>query len=60
MMATIKKYFAVLSKRTGYVLDFYPEEKERYQKENGKYIIGEYETYEQAQKEIIFRLKNEP
>lgn len=46
------RYFAVVRKyrkeRWGYVMDYYPNEKLRYQRELGKTIVGDFASAEDA------------
>jgi hypothetical protein len=44
------RYFAVVdaSAKIGYALDYYPNEKRRYNRELGSRIIGEFVTPEEA------------
>lgn len=39
---------AVLCTNMGYVLDVYPEERAKYRRELGRYLLGEYRTEAEA------------
>ena len=45
-----KRYFAIVDKRSksGHALDYYPEERAAYLREERKRIIGDYATSEEA------------
>ena len=45
-----KRYFAIVDKRSrsGYALDYYPNERAACVREEGKWIIGDYATSEEA------------
>lgn len=53
------RYFAVVcaGDKVGYVLDYYPNEKRTYKRENGSLIIGDYATSEQAMEAVRRRLE---
>jgi hypothetical protein len=52
MLSTKNKlrYFAVVSEKEkiGYALDYYPNEKRAYQREQGSLIIGDFDTPKEA------------
>jgi len=52
------RWFAIIDKRSrsGYALDYYPEERAAYMREEKKWIIGDYATREEAKAVVHQRL----
>jgi hypothetical protein len=51
------RFFAVVSLKSGYAHDFYPEERLQCQREMRSSIIGEYDTYEEATEAVVRALQ---
>jgi hypothetical protein len=47
-MSETIRYFAIVHGRTGYALDYYADEKRKYERSERKFIIGDFSTYEEA------------
>ena len=52
-----QRYFALAFKNCGYVLDYYPEERAAYLREEKKHIIGDFATKEEAHNAILNELR---
>ena len=50
------RYFAIVYKDFGYVLDYYPAECEAYFRENKRDIIGDFASYDAALAAVYDRL----
>jgi len=52
-----RRFFAIVHGRSGYALDYYPEEPARYLHEVRKYVIGDYATVDEANEAIETHLR---
>jgi hypothetical protein len=51
-----RRFFAVVLGRSGYALDYYPEERARYLRQERKNIVGDYATVEEARAAVEMHL----
>jgi hypothetical protein len=54
-----RRFFAVVLGRSGYALDYYPEERARYLRQERKNIIGDYATVEEANAAVETHLRRQ-
>jgi hypothetical protein len=51
------RFFGVIDGDTGYALDFYPEERDRYARQFRSRIIGEFDNAEDAQAAVMAEMQ---
>ena len=56
----MKRYMAIVEGRSGYVLDFYPEEREKLHRQLTDTIKGEFDTDDEAVKCVLHNLQRAP